>query len=37
MSQVRNQIGSPYMSLGEPLRLSPFKPPAFRLSGRGVF
>jgi hypothetical protein len=37
MSQVRNQLGSLYMGLGEPQRLSPFKPPAFRLSGRGVF
>ena len=37
MFQVRSQVRRLYLSLGEPQRLSVFKPSAFRLSGRGVF
>ncbi len=37
MFQVRNQRCLPLMNPEERWRPSPFMPPAFRLSGRGVF
>ncbi len=37
MFQVQDQRRIPFMSLEGPRRLSRFNPPAFRLSGRGVF
>jgi hypothetical protein len=37
MFQMQNDLRTPFMYPEEPALLLPFNPPAFRLSGRGVF